>query len=77
MKYIGIQVALAKNNMTQTELAERLKMPRSSLSQKLNGIVKLGVDDSIRICTILNSTFEELFLPNKLPIGNISEEKVI
>jgi len=61
--YRNLEAELARNQMTKTKLAEKMGISLGSLSDKLNGRIKLSLREAIEIKKIVgvDMTMEELF----------------
>lgn len=53
MNLAKLRGALAENGMTQRELAKQLNLSLKSVNEKLNGKVKISVDEAAAISKIL------------------------
>lgn len=54
-----IQVMLARNNRTQTDLAKHLNMTCAAVTQIKNGTFKLSGEKLESVCNFLHATTEE------------------
>lgn len=70
MKYPKVKIALARKSMTQGQLAKKLGMTDSYLSQKLNKNIKFDEEDMLRMAAALETSLDDLFMPEKFPYGN-------
>ena len=60
MSNINLRKARKAANLTQAQLAEELKVNRATVSKYETGEISPSVDQLIKICNILDVSFEEL-----------------
>jgi DNA-binding XRE family transcriptional regulator len=57
-----IKVLLIQNRMQAQELAEKLGMKKSTLSNRTSGKTEFTIKEAIKLMEIFGKTFEEIFL---------------
>lgn len=69
--FIGkqIKVFLVENDISQTKIAQIMKCSDSVLSDKLNGKVKMSVEEFYLILQIINSISDKKLSPNDFCIN--------
>ena len=60
--YNKLKGAMAENNITQTQLASRLKMSLSTLNFKINGKSDFTIREAKKVSKILKKEVYEIFL---------------
>ena len=50
------------------EVAEKMGMTATTFSKKLNLTSVFGLDEALKLCSILNATLDELFLSDNLQL---------
>lgn len=60
--YNKLKGAMAENNITQTQLASRLKMSLSTLNFKINGKSDFTIREAKKVSKILKKEVHEIFL---------------
>lgn len=56
----NVQVAMAKRSMNRTDLAKALEVDATWVTRRLNGLVKVDLDDLDRLAVVLDTTPAEL-----------------
>lgn len=65
--YPNLNAELARRTISRRSLAEKIKMPYSTLMDKINGRSQFTLDEatSIRMCIDPELSIDELFFTNK------------
>lgn len=61
MSNFNLRTVRKKANLTQAQLAERLDINRATISKYETGEIVPSVDQIVKICSVLDVSFEELF----------------
>lgn len=71
-----VKARIVELGMTQTDVADFMKMAQPTLSQKINNIRPMDLDEALRLATRLKipvSDYEDYFFYNPVAQRNIDE----